>query len=296
MSICLKLKPVPVPLQALFAMVSECFPKFENLAVTNPSSGVCHCRLSRSPVNALNTALWTELSSLLIFLEQHCFPNKIRVLIISSAARGNIFSAGNDLSELHVPSTSRTQFMNFWITATRFLSNLYKTPLYTIAAINGATPAGGCVISLCCDYRLALEDTSIGLNEVAIGLAVPKYWGLLLLRTVSKRSTGESMLASGTMISAGEALHIGLVDHVVSGDRSELLDAAMSRSQAYAKLKMAKGRADTKTHVREDFSKAWRDFAEAEAKQAWLELSEEQVKKTLGSIMKQLSQRANAKM
>jgi hypothetical protein len=41
-----------------------------------------------------------------------------------------------------------------------------------VAAIRGACPAGGCCLSLCCDFRIMTEFGHIGLNEVALGIAV----------------------------------------------------------------------------------------------------------------------------
>ena len=40
----------------------------------------------------------------------------------------------------------------------------------------GACPAGGCILALCCDERVMTDDSTscIGLNEVALGIAVPR--------------------------------------------------------------------------------------------------------------------------
>jgi len=41
-----------------------------------------------------------------------------------------------------------------------------------VAAIRGACPAGGCCLSLCCDFRIMTDFGHIGLNEVALGISV----------------------------------------------------------------------------------------------------------------------------
>lgn len=269
-------------------------PQFKYLLVTKPFSHVYHCQLARSPVNALNTAFWTELLDLLTLLENR-FPNDSRVLLFSSAAKGAIFSAGNDLNELHVPSTTHSRFQKFWLTSTTFLARLYKSPLYTIAAMRGATPAGGCVMSLCCDYRLAMSETSIGLNEVAIGLAVPRYWARLLIRTSLSRSRGEGMLASGEMIPAKEAQKIGLVDEIVQGNRQDLLDKALRRAQQWAQTRGATGRAETKSYLRKDFADKWEAEGLEESERAWTQLSRKATIAELEEVMKRLSGRT-AKM
>jgi 3,2-trans-enoyl-CoA isomerase len=70
---------------------------------------------------------------------------------------------------------------------------LYRSRLVTVAAIRGQCPAGGCGLAMCCDFRIATPDTVMGaralsgacaardgvragLNEVAIGIAVPNFW------------------------------------------------------------------------------------------------------------------------
>jgi len=49
-------------------------------------------------------------------------------------------------------------------------SRLYMSRLATIAAIRGACPAGGCMMSMCCDHRVMSNAGSIGLNEVQLGI------------------------------------------------------------------------------------------------------------------------------
>lgn len=284
-------------------MVTQCVngsfsqPDFELIRFSIPSDGVCHIQLNRPPVNALNTALWSELQLALDYLETKLYPKIVRVLVISSNARGSIFSGGNDLTELHVPSTTKPRFMKFWVTSTTFLARLYKSPLFTISAMRGATPAGGFVMSLCCDYRIALENTVMGLNEVAIGLAVPRYWGRLLLLTISTRARGEEILANGKMITADEAQSLGLVNKIVEeGGLTELHHKALLVAEAWAKQKETYGRAETKLSVRGSFADAWSDYGIAEAERSWKMLSEPPVIKILGTIMQQLSRKANAKM
>jgi 3,2-trans-enoyl-CoA isomerase len=73
-------------------------------------------------------------------------------------------------------ATTRAKFTRFWTAQTRFLARLYRSPLVTLAAIRGACPAGGCILALCCDERIMTSDAAscIGLNEVALGIAVPR--------------------------------------------------------------------------------------------------------------------------
>jgi enoyl-CoA hydratase/carnithine racemase len=82
------------------------------------------------------------------------------------------------------------------------------------AAITGHSPAGGAVLSLCCDWRVMAEgDFTIGLNEVRIGIPVPALVAKLAMRAVGPRA-GEALCVSGRLLSPAEALEIGFVDEL----------------------------------------------------------------------------------
>ena len=55
--------------------------------------------------------------------------------------------------------------------------SVYMSPIPTIAAINGAAPAGGCLIAMSCDYRILAKHPKIviGLNETALGIVAPTW-------------------------------------------------------------------------------------------------------------------------
>jgi enoyl-CoA hydratase/carnithine racemase len=86
------------------------------------------------------------------------------------------------------------------------------------AAIAGHAPAGGCVLALCCDYRImASGGFRIGLNETQVGLAAPEGVQQLLRRVVG-RHRAERMLVAGELVDAERALALGLVDELVEID------------------------------------------------------------------------------
>ena len=59
--------------------------------------------LHREPVNSMNTAVWTSLLSTLDSLEAN---PKVRGVVFTSTLKRNVFTAGNDPTELYAPSTS----------------------------------------------------------------------------------------------------------------------------------------------------------------------------------------------
>lgn len=249
-------------------------PKFNNIKLTYPKAQTVEIVLNRRPVNAINLETWQELTSALSHLEA---KHPTCTLILSSSLQ--VFSAGNDLNELHAPSTTCLRFKSFWITSTKFLSRLYSTPLCTIAAINGYCPAGGLALALCCDMRVASKSAKLGLNESALGISVPRYYAALLLRTANHRAAAESMLLSGAMISATRAQELGLIDYIDMEPRNFALSNAPANSI---------GRSLTKINIRQQFADDWHDYAEEEANQAWISLSKKETSDALGKVLARL--------
>ena len=91
---------------------------------------------------------------------------------------------------------------------------LYTLPMPTVAAIVGHAVAGGTVLSLTCDYRLAASGkTKMGLNEVRIGVPVPFLTDLMLRQIVGDRAATQIAFA-GEFMTPDQCLALGLIDEV----------------------------------------------------------------------------------
>lgn len=258
----------------------------EFLRIERRAEGFAVVTLAREPVNTLNLDAWRALDSALTQLEA---DPQVHGVIFCSGVQRDVFSAGNDIMELYAPKTSLARYTEFWVTSNCFLARLYRTPLLTIAAIRGACPAGGCCLSLCCDYRIMSDVGSIGLNEVMLGISVPKYWGLLMARTVGV-GQAERLLQFGRMLKVQEAQALSMVDEVVP--KSEVAGRAEQRMRALLKLP-AGARGSTKANLRDDFSREWEAFCQPEAREAWKMLESREVVASLERYMQQLSQGRN---
>lgn len=171
--------------------------------------------MNRNPVNTMDTEMWMQLSKALRDVESN--PKQRGIAFLSGVTK-NVFTAGNDILELYAPRTTRDKYKRFWKISNTFLGNLYVSRLVTIAGIRGACPAGGCCLSLCCDYRIMTDNGYIGLNEVALGISVPKYWGKLMERTVGS-GKAEKLLQFARLLKTKDAHECGLVDTVCSADQ-----------------------------------------------------------------------------
>lgn len=270
------------------------------MSLTYPGPGVAHLSIHSEPANALSHALWDALTTALRHAES---DGKTSSLVISSGLQRPVFSAGNDITELHAPSTSEDRFKRFWVLSTSFLASLYASPLRTIAAIRGACPAGGCVIALCCDERIVLRGNSFafGLNEVALGIPVPRYWAQLMLSVGNSRPEIERMLFGGAMVDEDGALRLGLVDSVVDGDAQDLAHVALRRANAASRAAAKVGGGgygfrQTKLSVRGGFAAEWKGYSEEEAEESWRLLSSDSVSQQLGFVLKNLRKRTASKL
>ena len=175
-------------------------------------------KLARPPVNALNFDL---LDALVIAIQEA--PGKgARGLIVSGGEK--VFSGGLDVP--YLMTLDKEGLLKCWkrfFDAARALAN---SPVPVVATIAGHNPAGGCVLALCCDYRvMARGSFRIGLNETQVGLAVPEAIQYLMRRVVGAQRA-ERLIVEGAMIESELAYKIGLVDEL--SDAANVLDAAKS--------------------------------------------------------------------
>lgn len=158
-----------------------------------------------------------ELNQILIAARE---DDDLRVLILTGAGEKS-FVAGADISELAVqtPVSGRDTAL-FGQSVLRRLETLGKP---SIAAINGFALGGGCEVALACSMRLASKTAKLGQPEVKLGI-LPGYGGSQRLSRLCGKGVAHELCLTGEMISADEALRIGLVNHVY--EPAELLPAA----------------------------------------------------------------------
>lgn len=127
----------------------------------------------------------------------------------------NVFSSGLNFKELIKPEEARINA--YWIWFQEAMIKLYGSSFPTVALINGHAPAGGCVFSLSCEYRVMLPNFTIGLNEVPVGIIPPKFVFDCALNVLPRRQA-EMALTLGTLFQSDEALKLGLIDELASDE------------------------------------------------------------------------------
>ncbi len=169
-------------------------------------------RLDRMPVNALNPALCRDLESAV----GEALAQGAEAIVLAGGPK--VFSAGLDVPYLLSLGDDRNALKLAWEQFFSAARAIARSPVPIVAAIAGHAPAGGCVLALCCDYRImASGPFRIGLNETRVGLVAPE--GILhLLRRVVGSHRAERLLVSGDLVESQRALEIGLVDELTDID------------------------------------------------------------------------------
>ncbi len=173
--------------------------------------------LNKGKVNALNEPLIEQIDSCFVKL-----GNDKTVKAIILTAFGKFFSFGFDIPEFL--SYSKKAFIRYLTKFTNLYTSMFLFPKPVIAALNGHTIAGGCMLALACDSRIMTSGKAkISLNEISFGSSV--FAGSVdMLKFCVGHKNAESILYSGAMYTAEEAIQLGLIDQVTSPEN--LMDEA----------------------------------------------------------------------
>jgi enoyl-CoA hydratase len=179
-------------------------------------------RITFNRPNVLNALNFKTLDELGDCLERVRSDEAVRVVILTGAGE-KAFVAGADINEL-----SRQTALGGKDTALRGQAIFHQLETLgkpSIAAINGFALGGGCELALACTMRVASRTARLGQPEVKLGI-LPGYGGSQRLPRLCGKGMAHELILTGEMITAEEALRIGLVNRVT--EPAELLSAAES--------------------------------------------------------------------
>jgi enoyl-CoA hydratase len=161
----------------------------------------------QAAMNALDVATLTEFRDRLRELAD---DESVRAVILSGAGE-KAFIAGADIkymSGLDVGAAKE------WGALGHEAGRLLETmPKPTIAAVNGFALGGGCELALACDIRYAATTAKLGQPEVNLGI-IPGWGGTQRLARVCGLGIAKELIFTGRLVTAEEALRIGLVNDV----------------------------------------------------------------------------------
>jgi len=167
--------------------------------------------ISRPQVlNALNSDFLVEFND---FLDGLANRTDVNVLVITG--EGKAFVAGADIAEMSV--MNKEEALIFSKKGQDTFERLERLKMPVIAAVNGFALGGGCELSMSCDFRIAAKSAKFGQPELNLGL-IPGYGGTQRLSRLTGLGNALYLIMTTEMITADDALRIGLVQKVVGDE------------------------------------------------------------------------------
>ncbi len=162
-------------------------------------------------MNALNSQFFKELNA---FLDEMEKDDNVKVIILTGD--GKAFVAGADIAEM--VNMNSQQGEEFAKTGQKAFNRIEALNKPVIAAVNGFALGGGCELAMATDFRVASNYAKFGQPEVNLGL-IPGYAGTQRLARLVGLSNALYLLYTADMITADEALRMGLVQKVVDAEQ-----------------------------------------------------------------------------
>ena len=106
------------------------------------------------------------------------------------------------------------------------LLRLSRSPLFSVAAVNGPAYGGGLELALACTMRIAVAGATFSMPEIRLGV-IPSYGGTQWLPAAVGRARAAELMLTGRVLDASEALDWGLVSSV-SETRAAMLAQALA--------------------------------------------------------------------
>lgn len=218
-----------------------------NYLRTQTEDHTFHILLDRGKSNAMDIDLINELIEAIDIARE---DPAIEGLILSG--KEGFFSSGLDLIALY--QYNEEEMILFWNRFMLLIFKLVSFPKPAVSAITGHSPAGGCVLAICCDYRVMAEGEYIlGLNEVPVGIVVPESIFTLYSFWLGKGPAYRALI-TGKLFKSEEALAVGLVDEVVPFNRIQ--NAALRRIKSLTQFERTSWQM-TKLNLRAELIRAF---------------------------------------
>lgn len=206
-----------------------------NTILKDLQNGILIITINRpDKLNALNKDVLAELEAA---IDEVYDKVEIKSAIITGAGQ-KAFVAGADISEfLSLDGATGKVLAKKGHTIFDKIEHCTK-PI--VAAVNGFALGGGCELSMACHFRLASDNAKFGQPEVNLGI-IPGYGGTQRLSSLVGKGKAIELMITGNMITASEALDLGLVNYVTTSE--ELLPKTISILQlVHAKAPIAVGK------------------------------------------------------
>jgi cyclohexa-1,5-dienecarbonyl-CoA hydratase len=178
--------------------------------------------LNRPPLNVLNIEMMDEINET---LKEWAEMRDLKVVLFK--AEGKCFSAGVDVGE-HMGDLAPKMIDSFH----GMFRLMDRLGAVTVSSVYGSCLGGGCELAIFCDLVIADETAKFGQPEIQVGV-LPPIAAQLMPRIIGRKAAMDLIL-SGRIISAQEALGMGLINKVVA--KAELVEETKTFIAPYLRL------------------------------------------------------------
>jgi enoyl-CoA hydratase len=175
-------------------------------------TGIARITFNRpAALNAMNQDLLQQLAAVLDKVRTN---DAVKAVIITGT--GEAFSAGADIKFLNqaLPLQVR-EFAQLAVSINHKIETLGKV---VVAAMNGYALGGGLELAEACMLRTAVRQAWLGHPEVRIG-AIAGFGGTTRLPRLIGKGRASELLLTGRLVTAEEALQVGLVNKVLEPEK-----------------------------------------------------------------------------
>jgi enoyl-CoA hydratase len=187
--------------------------------------GVAVLTVDRPPANAMDLALLGDLVDAVEGLAAAVPP----ALVL--AGRDGFFSAGADLKA--VPGYGPTEQRGMVDAINRMALGVYGLPCPVVCAVTGHAIAGGMVLALCGDHRVASTEGRYGLTEVKVGVPYPQA-AIGVVRAELAAPAARVLALGNRLVDAPECVPLGAFDEALAP--VDVLDRALAVAQELAAM------------------------------------------------------------
>jgi enoyl-CoA hydratase/carnithine racemase len=161
-------------------------------------------------LNAMNEDTFRQLRDVL----DEITSSEVDVVVLCGNGKG--FSSGGDLKSM-LSNTDETAFAPIMDLISEVVIKLYTLPKIVISAIHGPAAGIGLSFALASDYVFAHESGILAMNFIGIGL-IPDGGAHYFLEKRLSESKAKQLIWEGKKLNSAQALEIGLIDDVITGD------------------------------------------------------------------------------
>jgi enoyl-CoA hydratase len=192
---------------------------------TRDHDGVVVLTLDRPPANALDVETLEEI----VAAAEPLLADPPAALVL--AGRPGFFSAGLDLKA--IPGYGPDEYRRLVAGVNEMALSVYALPCPVVCAVTGHAIAGGFVLAMCGDVRIASREGLYGLTEAEVGVPFPQA-AIGVVAAELSASALRALALTARRVDAETCRRLGAFDEVVAPDA--VLDRAREVARELAAL------------------------------------------------------------